>query len=670
MILIRIHNMAIQIASVVIVIIFSLLMPTASSCATDLVFIRTLNSSVVEQEHLKIATDFYGLNLKVVVANPTSNGFEVSKAVQRKETLGVAVAADALATLNHDGLIRSLRRERGDSIPLLILGVGLDVDPVLLQAWSGGAVSGCSRLKNPVHPQYLFGHSDGLTWKLSELRFPASAKDFSYLVPGDKTLLQPLLSIRDDQQVAPLFIVTRIGQQNLFVASATPQNGDSPGGEDIVSTFLRVAPEMMFVRYTAGELGWHALHHFANFTIDDPWLRQPYGLLDYEGLLEEMKKHNFHTTIAFIPWNFDRSEPQVVSLFRDHPERFSIAIHGNNHDHKEFTDFRRKPLDIQVGDLKQSLARMEEFRSLTGIPYDRVMIFPHSIAPEGTLGALRKYNYLATVNSSNVPQGSIKKSDDLFALRPVTVSYAGLPSISRYSVVAPIPQGFIAINEFLDNPLLFYAHSDLFLHGINAFDGIADKVNEIEPDVQWRSLGDIVTQLYLVKLREDSNYDVLAFSNSINLENTSGRDVVFYLQKQETGDQVIKSVAVDEQPYPYHLEGGFLNLSVAVPKGQRRHVSIQYDNDLALASIDPSHDSAVVYFLRMASDFRDIYLGKSRFGLAFIRAYSDHSVRPWQVLGGLLLLLTICIYAAYRLKRFASHRRSLSKGIAKCSPAN
>jgi hypothetical protein len=670
MILIRAPKMAIQIAGVAIVILFSLLMPTASNCATDLVFIRKLNSPALEQERLKTATDFYGLNLKVVVADSAGDGFEISKAVQRKETLGVAMAADALATVNQDVLLRSLLRKGGDSIPLLILGVGQDVNAMLLQAWSGGAVSGCSRLKNPVHPQYLFGHSDGLTWQLAELRFPASAKDFPTLIPGDKSLLQSLISIRDDQQVSPLFIVTRVGQQKLFLASATSQNSTSPGEEDIVSTFLRVAPEMMFVRYCAGELGWHALHHFANFTIDDPWLRQPYGFVDYEGLLEEMKKHNFHTTIAFIPWNFDRSEPRVASLFRDHPDRFSISIHGNNHDHKEFTDFRSKPLNIQVGDLKQSLARMEKFRGLTGIPYDRVMIFPHSIAPEGTLEALRKYNYLATVNSSNVPQGSVRESDDLFELRPVTVSFADLPSISRYSVAAPISQEFIAINEFLDNPLLLYAHSDLFAHGINAFDGTADKVNTIEPDVQWRGLGDIVAQLYLLKLREDSNYDVLAFANDISLENTSGRDVVFYLQKREIGQQAIKAVAVDGQPYKYRVENGFLNLSVAAAKGQRRHVSVEYDNDLVLASIDPAHDSAVVYFLRLASDFRDIYLGKSRFGLAFIHAYNDHNLKPWQVLGSLSVVLIVCMYAAYRLRRFASRKRSISKGIVKCSAPN
>src|SRR5260370_28184823 len=135
----------------------------------------------------------------------------------------------------------------------------------------------------------------------------------------------------------------------------------------------------MFVKYCAGEQGWHAIHQYANLTIDDPWLRPSYGYVDYKGLLDEMERHNFHTTIAFIPWNYDRSDPAVVSLFRSHPYRFSIAVHGDNHDHKEFTDYPSKPLADQIDDLKQALARMQKFRPLTGIPCDDVMVFPHSI---------------------------------------------------------------------------------------------------------------------------------------------------------------------------------------------------------------------------------------------------------------------------------------------------
>jgi len=629
---------------------------SASCCySADVLFIRSPGGSSANQEQLEIATDFYGLDLKVMMTSSAHDDLALSKAVEREETVGVVIAANALAGVNESALLRALHRRGGDSAPLLILGVVPDVDPSLLRTWSGGTALGCRRSNSALRPQYLFGRVDGLTWQLADLEIPLLSKEVSHLVLGEKSSAQPLMSVRHDQQVSPVLIETRVERLKVFVACDISPD-DSLTDEGVVNAFLRVAPAMMFIRYCAGERGWHAPHHYANFTIDDPWLRQPYGYVDYKGLLQEMERHDFHTTIAFIPWNYDRSEPGVVWLFRNHPERFSIAIHGDNHDHKEFTDYRRKPLAVQIADLKQSLARMEKFRTLTGIPYDKVMVFPHSIASEGTLGALKTYNYLATVNSTNVPEDSARPTDLSFALRPVTLSFAGFPSIRRYSVAAPIPKYFIAINEFLGNPLLFYGHSEDLARGIAAFDGTADKVNELEPDTQWRGLGDIARHLYVVKLRDDSIYDVLAFSSNICLENFSVRDSIFYVRKQEIGGETINSVSVDGQNLQYQLQDDSLNFSVPVPKGNSRCIAIQYQNDLVLGSIGTSKDSVVVYLVRMASDFRDNYLSKTSLGLAFIRFYNKHEVTPAQVLACAFALMLVCLYAGYRWRVFVTRR--------------
>jgi len=637
--------------------VFFLVLMSASCCySADVVFIRSPGGSSTEQEQLEIATNFYGLNLKVIMASSANDDLALSRAVEREGTVGVAIAANALSVVDENTLLRALQRRRGSSAPVLILGVAPDVDPSLLRTWSGGTALGCRRLESSLRPQYIFGRVDELTWQLADLEIPLPIKNVSYLVLADNSAAQRITSVRHDDQTSPVFIETTVHQLKVFVACATPQDENWTDRGGVVNAFLRIAPAMMFIRYCAGERGWHAPHHYANLTIDDPWLRQSYGYVNYKGLLEEMDRHDFHTTIAFIPWNYDRSDPGVVSLFRNHPERLSIAIHGDNHDHAEFTDYRSKPLAFQIAALKQSLARMERFRTLTGIPYDKVMIFPHSIAPERTLEALKTYNYLATINSTNVPQDAVNPSALSFALRPVTLSFAGFPSISRYSVPAPIPKDFLAINEFLGNPLLFYGHSDSFARGIDAFDGVADEVNKLEPDTQWRSLGDIVRHLYVVRLRDDSNYDVLAFSSSICLDNISGRDSIFYVRKQEGGGQTINSVIVDGQHYRYRLQDDYLNFSMPVPMGNTRCTAIQYENELELASIGTPNDSLVVYLLRKASDFRDIYLSKSAVGLAIIRFYNERQVKPAQVPEGMLVFMVVCIYAGRRCWVFISKR--------------
>ena len=472
--------------------------------------------------------------------------------------------------------------------------------------------------------------------------------------------------VKDGTQCLPVFIRANVHPGNVFLACEVlrPSPIASPHWEprEIAINFPAIAPALMIVRFCAGERAWHATFHYANLTIDDAWLREPYGCLNYRGLLAEMDKHNFHTTIAFIPWNYKRSEPEVVSLIRNHPDRFSICVHGDNHDHKEFTDYQSKSLAIQVGAIKQSLSRMESFQMLTGIPYDKVMVFPHSIAPENTLEALKAYHYLATINAWNVPMDRPKPSNLSFVLRPVTLMYGNFPSITRYSAEVPIPNGFIAMNEFLGNPLLFYCHHEFFGSGMGAFDGVADQVNKLEPDTRWSGLSDIVRHLYLVRLRDDSNYDVLAFSDSISLDNVSGRDSVFYVRKPETDRPAITSVNVDGQSCPYQLHDGYLEFSLAVPGGKSRNISIGYGNDPTLPSIDLPNNSLLVYVLRTVSDFRDLELERLVVGRAFFRLYYKiHAKNPALGDGFALVSIASCICGAWLLLwiiiRIANRRR-------------
>jgi hypothetical protein len=373
-----------------------------------------------------------------------------------------------------------------------------------------------------------------------------------------------------------------------------------------------------------------------------------------------MENHNFHTTIAFIPWNYDRSEPDVVSLFRDNPDRFAICIHGNNHDHQEFYKYETKrgdpwptkPLDVQEANIKQALRRMAKFRSMTRLSYDKVMVFPHGIAPARTLGLLKKYNFMATVNKGNVPLGSHEPSDALFRLRPVTMKFENFPCINRYTPSRT--KSDIAIDLFLDNSLLFCAHHDFFEDGIDAFNETADLINEIEPDVVWQSLGHICQHLYLEKLRDDGNYDVLAFSSNFILINTHHHDVTYFVQKEESFSFPIRQVTVDDQQYSYKKSEKDLMLEVCLPAGESRHIVVEYENSLDLASIDISKSDARVNRLRRLSDYRDMTLSKNVAGRFLTHFYYDTGLYRLGLkrLTILILVLSILItFGAWYFKR-------------------
>jgi hypothetical protein len=613
--------------------------------AAAVVFISAGGSSI-EQQELDVATQFYGVNLKIVAAH--ADGSELRTVVRQRTTIAVAIDARSLALVNQKELLGVLHEGRARRIPLMILGVTPETESAVLRTWSFGAVIGCKRVEGSLHRQYHVARVMDLTQQLSDMSLPAVGHEQFYLVVGERSRTQPILTLGNEREALPVFVEIGSEQQPVFMASRTGAVDEGVGelkGGNVLSVFTEIAPAMIFVKYCAGARAWHALHHYANLTIDDPWLREPYGHLDYKGLLQEMEEHNFHTTIAFIPWNYDRSEPEVVSLVIDHPDRFSICVHGDNHDHKEFTDLRSKPLAVQIADLKQSLARMEKFHTLTNIPYDKVMVFPHSIGSESVLAQLKAYDFLATINSSNVPMDQEAPLSPLFALRPITLSFANFSSITRYPATRSLPKEFVAVNEFLDNPLFLYSHQDFFDGGIDAFDTTADEINKSEPSTEWRSVGTIANHLYLVRLREDSNYDALALSSGLRLENVFGRDVVFYVEKREVGPAVIKSVTVGGSPHSFRLHDESLEVVVPVSKGGSRDLEIQYQNDLDLARVQIAHTSPRVFLLRMASDYRDIALSHLAIGRAFSAFYYKHEITPTEaiVYGSFVPIMCICM---------------------------
>ena len=603
-----------------------LLLPAYSA---EMVVIRAATSQSQDQRKLETACQFYGLDIRYITVNLNGPKFKTEQ-IKSDRTVAIAIDAAALEAVNRGALLRSLEMGGGKSIPLLIFGMLPDTGKAQLTEWSGGEATGVNILRDHSGLHYRVGHTTQITQPLTDVEWPFAGGETPYFQLKEGSTAQAILSVAGPHQDAPLFIEEELNGHKVFLISGTGSS-DGAGRESTTdnaeTVFDQVAAFMMFTKYAAGEQGWHALGHYANLTIDDPWLHEPYGSLSYTALLGEMQKHNFHTTIAFIPWNYDRSENGTASLFRRFPDRFSICIHGDDHAHKEFTDYKSKPLADQISALKQSVVRMDQFRTRTGIPYDRVMVFPHSIAPAQTLEALKASDYLATINSQDVPMGSARPAGVLFALRPVTLAFGGLPSILRYSVADPTPHYRIAINEFLDNPLFFYAHQDYFAKSIGVFDGVADEVNGSEPNTRWRGVGEIVKHLYVVKLRDDSGYDVLGFSSSLSLENTSTREATFHVRKQETGPSIV-SVNVDGKRIPYQLKDGYLELTVAIPAGQSRELSVQYSDPNELAGISPVKGSLYVSSLRMASDFRDMTLSKLYLGHAITGFYYSHGLTP------------------------------------------
>lgn len=648
------------------VLLGSLMATCLSSNAAQVVYVDNAGVASVTQQRMEAAVRFYGLENKVILLTGKSvdETATATAAIRNRETVAVVVTVNALASLDQKQVLASLRRKGARNLPLLIAGVSEKTPADVISKWSAGAISRCTESdieKENTH--YAVAKVNDVAHELGWTNLPFLENKVRYLTLENDRGAQWIMAAASGNRQFPVFARANLGAQEVFFLTLSAPVGiavtPDPYGEPLV--FSSLAPQLMFVRYAAGEKAWHSQGHYANLTIDDAWLRESYGSVNYKELLQEMERHNFHTTLAFIPWNFDRSEAAVVSLFREHPDRFSICIHGNNHHHQEFGAYGSKPLDGQIYDIKQGLARMARFSELTGLPYDPVMVFPHSIAPEQTLAELKRYNFTATANFINVPLGANPPSGPEFALRPATMAFSGFPSLRRYSDEAPRPESQLAIDAFLGNPMFFYVHQGFFADGIGAFNDTATAVNRIQPDTQWQSLGYIAQHLYLEKERDDENYDVLAYGRDIQLNNVHSRDVTFFVERPEDFSLPL-TVQVDGQPYSYERAGSLLRLALPVRAGTSREITIKYENDLIVAAIDISKKSMRLNAVRYLSDFRDNVVSRIALGRSFVRSYSQNEA-GWN--RRLILVAGLLVMGAFTwLARRSKKRSMMSHGAA------
>ena len=592
------------------------------------ILIRGKRLYPVEEEAIRRLVGFYGLQLDAVdVGSPDAVNRAISR-LRSTDTLAVLTSQDALSGLDRKRIQAALRRPKGLGISMLVFGVSAREDANELKFWSGGAIRECVPLPNGFRPKVLEVQKSGsLPRMLAGLELPAVVSPTCRMRFEPTTAVQTILAVRGDGGTNPAVLIRVQAETGevFFVPQMEAVDQSGHGNRwNLSSAFSSMAPFILFVAYAAGDYGWHLDGHYANLTIDDAWLIQPYGHLDYPALLEEMQKHNFHTTVAFIPWNFDRSETDIVALFHAHPERFSICVHGNDHAHREFGYYAVSSLREQTANIKQGVARMERFHTVTGIPYDRFMVFPHDVAPEGTFAALKTYDFLGTANLHNVPLGADFPADPAFFLRPYTVAYANLLSLSRYFVSGEIPRLEIAIQSFLGTPQLFFGHEGLFDNGIGAFNGVADLINHVQPDTQWTSLGEIARHSHLVRRRADGALDVWMFSNEMDLKNPTDEDAVFYIKKDEDLSLPIRSLTIDGAPAAFERSTNMLGLRLLIPAHQLRKLRIVYQNDLDLARVDIRKNNVYAYALRWISDFRDLYLSRFSLGRDLIQAYYDH----------------------------------------------
>ncbi len=568
-----------------------------------------------EVRQLDLVARYYGYR----IATPTSD-------LTDKTAPGLTVVHAASLRSRDVAAARALLAQaRAAGAPLAVVGLTGAETPELMHAIAGDQARVGPTLNAPLALAVPAGSPDQAGYELRGVRLALRAPGAPTLMPagtGAETMLS--LAAGDRQGAALLRCGT--GRTAVYLVSRTTDS--STPWRFQRSAIAEVLPLFLLVRAAGGTQCWHPPAAMANFTIDDPWLTEPYGRLSYPGLLQEMRQERFHTTIGFVPWNYDRSEADVVALLRQNPDCFSIAVHGNNHDRYEFFRYaarpgdvqRAKPRELQDFNLRQARERMEAFQRLTGLTYDRVMVFPHGVCPADTFEALKRHGYRATSNFSNVPLDERPPADEAAALRAMNDEWHTFPAVRRL-----YPQHYteeaVAIDLFLGNPVMFMAHQDLFFSGIDAFTPSARRVNQRQPAVQWLSLGQIAERLYLLRWPTGHACEVRAFAPRILLQNPTGAAVPCTVRKRESHLAQVRQITLGGQPVEWTAAGGALCCHFTLPAHAQVTWEVHYDFPSPGAAVSIARQGLRNRMLRIIADFRDLTLPRSFVGRVVTNRY-------------------------------------------------
>ena len=198
---------------------------------------------------------------------------------------------------------------------------------------------------------------------------------------------------------------------------------------DVRKRFAGAVPIVMYLKWAFRDVCWAAPEISACLTIDDPLLRPRYGFLDFSELLQLANKQTFATTLAFIPWNWQRTNRDTVAAFRQNSEKLSVCVHGCDHTGGEFS---ARSADLLDRKLRTATLRMQSLLNKTALDYENVMVFPQGAFSPEAVSALKRNGFVAAVNTEVAPADVALNETTLADLWSVAITrYGGFPIYTR-----------------------------------------------------------------------------------------------------------------------------------------------------------------------------------------------------------------------------------------------
>lgn len=282
-------------------------------------------------------------------------------------------------------------------------------------------------------------------------------------------------------------IVIKNGHHILSSVSFIDIDNEVTGFNDPVEIYLaEIVPVVLFIKYYFGPQAWTLKEKVACLTIDDPVLKKDYGYISFKKFTDWICKNNFAATFAFIPWNYRRSNLEVIDLFIKNASKLSICIHGCDHTKMEYSNEN----SIELSRLTEiALNRMDNHEDLTGMSYDKIMIFPQGKFSCEAIDILPELGFVSIVNSTVFPtnyKGGYTIKD---FISPTIKTRSGIHIIRRRYPKEII--GF-ALDLLFERPLIVVQHHQDFKNGYTYLTSFFNQIMGLDSKIKWKPLGTLV----------------------------------------------------------------------------------------------------------------------------------------------------------------------------------
>lgn len=440
--------------------------------------------------------------------------------------------------------------------------------------------------------------------QLSGFTFHANETNKDFIFKTTDSSIRSLIDINSK----PYFIYFEIKRCKIFaIANEKMVNLDQEvTSEDfkISSLFSEFVPVLMFLKSILKDQFWHPPNDYACLVIDDPLLKKKYGFLDFKKLLSLMDQYKFCSNIALIPYNYNRSDSEVVRLFNERDDKYSISIHGCDHGEAEFGISDEKELNRKT---KLALLRMNKHKNITGIDHDKVMVFPQGSFTSNSLKLLKANNFLGAINAK-VLADDISHINVSYFFYSANMNYFNFPLfLRRY----PEDISDFALDLFINKPIFIVEHHGFFKDGGKRICEFVTSINDNFPDINWKSPRHILKNFYLKRKERDGSNCLKIFTGDTIIKNNSNRLISYNIFKQEDGVVPIEKITVDGQKADYVFKNNAINLKVDIQPKEEKEIKIIYHNYFETSENPGIILNFKVFMRRRLTEARDNYIDKN-----------------------------------------------------------